>query len=134
MLRNRDVALQWVRGMNCHNRHMFSEDGVIYSYGHHFPMAKLGNPAIVTSERYSNTTSRHVSHVLGALRYFNKEYVFAPENEVLNLDKNKFISFYDGEIQRYLTLKRKAKSQGMKNFYQYQCENFQKMIDTIRGL
>ena len=44
-------------------------DNVIYSYGSHFPIAKIvGDTVLITSRSYSNTTARHVSHVRSAFR------------------------------------------------------------------
>lgn len=49
---------------------IFSEGPVIYSYGHHFPMAKLlpYKHALLTTQGYSATTSNHLGYVAYALR------------------------------------------------------------------
>lgn len=50
---------------------VFYEEGVIYSYGYHFPMAYIrGTRAFINSSRYSQSTSRQQSTVRAALRDF----------------------------------------------------------------
>jgi len=50
---------------------IFFEDGVIYSYGRHFPVARfapeLGNIVLFTSRGYSSSTGKHKSLIRGAI-------------------------------------------------------------------
>lgn len=68
-MNNRDLARQFAAGATRGTgSHMFIEGDAIYSYGHHFPIARRQpfgytfNPA-----GYSNTTAKHKSFVRGAL-------------------------------------------------------------------
>lgn len=60
---------------------VFFEGPTIYSYGTHFPMARLiirrGQPVavLITTERYSNTTSQHQSDVRSATRHLRAFHV-----------------------------------------------------------
>lgn len=71
---NKDVAAKWRAQIKDRGNslNMFFEHDVIYSYGYHFPMAQITNKlykgkAIIlqNSDRYSNTTARHLSHMRG---------------------------------------------------------------------
>jgi hypothetical protein len=78
-----------------HNGNLYFEGGVIYSYGSHFPIArhavtKQGKPCVLrTTERYSTSTSGHVSHVDYALNPCRAEEWRAEEK-----DRNKHLIFY----------------------------------------
>jgi len=59
------------------SRSIWFERDIIYSYGRHFPMARIYSIgegrdhfyfALVNSRTYSNTTSKHMSHVRSALQ------------------------------------------------------------------
>jgi len=59
-------------------RNGFIEDGIIYSYGRHFPVAKFhknkrGEVVLVTDRTYSNTTRDHIGSVLNAVS--NREII-----------------------------------------------------------
>lgn len=62
---------------------IFFEGETIYSYGHHFPMARLTGKfdeygveyVLVSTDRYSNTTAKHLSDVRDAVRHLNIIYV-----------------------------------------------------------
>lgn len=64
----------------------FFEKNIIYSYGHHFPIAKHvtnenGNSAILfTERRYSNTTAKHISIVRSACSHKDLIFCCNPEN------------------------------------------------------
>lgn len=91
----------------------------IYSYGSHFPIAKIvtneeGNEAMLfTFRTYSNTTSKQVSIVRSATRQYNKIYCYNPnesheanfkawlnlaENEAFKLSKAKKPEIYINEL------------------------------------
>lgn len=67
------------------NGSMFFRDKIIYSYGHHFPIAKIvtneqGNEAMLfTFRTYSNTTSKQVTIVRSATRQYHKIYCYNPD-------------------------------------------------------
>jgi hypothetical protein len=63
---NSDLAHNFAHGATSGaSANMFIEGEVIYSYGHHFPIAKRLNNGkyIFTSDEYSISTSRHKSEV-----------------------------------------------------------------------
>lgn len=67
------------------NQSLFFRGKTIYSYGHHFPIAKIvtndqGNEAMLfTFRTYSNTTSKQVSIVRSATRQYHKIYCYNPD-------------------------------------------------------
>lgn len=65
-------------------RNFFFEGNVIYSYGYHFPIAKILNNGIVlfTNRGYSNTTAKHISATRSALNHKEKIYVYNPNATV----------------------------------------------------
>ena len=52
---------------------VFFTDRTIYSYGHHFPMARFIGPktVLITTRGYSVTTSRHIHEVRGAVSHLD---------------------------------------------------------------
>lgn len=62
-----NLISEWIDDRNRRNKkdgHMFLEDGVMFSYGHHFPLAlHVGSYILVNADRYSVTTSNHQSDV-----------------------------------------------------------------------
>lgn len=65
------------------NSNIFFEEETIYSYGYHFPMAKLTGKydargvefVLVSTDRYSNTTTKHQSDVRCAVSHLHIIYV-----------------------------------------------------------
>jgi hypothetical protein len=71
MVKNRDVAEAFAEGKRKGGtKHLFIEGDTIYSYGHHFPIAKRTgeHEAEFTELGYSSTTSHHKGLVERALR------------------------------------------------------------------
>lgn len=83
-MNNRQLAHVWASNPEKENKgsNMFTRDGVIYSYGTHFPIARHYKGAILfTSEGYSNTTAKHKSIVRGACSH---KTVFTVPNVLRN--------------------------------------------------
>lgn len=97
MATHKQVVKAWAMqsGKHCKGFNIFYEGKTIYSYGHHFPLAtliggmfdKLGMTTVclINSERYSVSTSKHVSYVaVGAPRHarlFRVPFVLASSHE-----------------------------------------------------
>lgn len=66
---------QWANkiGTEKRNGNLFFERDTIYSYGHHFPMARHidDNTVVMTTRTYSPTTSGHMSAVRSAISHKN---------------------------------------------------------------
>lgn len=90
-----EVAHIWASQSQYEGRasRVFFEDGVIYSYGRHFPVARFapeyGNVVLFTSRGYSSSTGKHKTLIRGAIPSgFNVVYCDDPtRNELHNLDK-----------------------------------------------
>jgi hypothetical protein len=70
-----EVALNYTDKQNLSNQRMIARGDSIFSYGSHFEMARLlrhrnGQPRLwlINGDRFSPTTSKHQSHVRGAIR------------------------------------------------------------------
>ncbi len=68
-----ETVKAWTEGRALNGSRMFSDGETIYSYGRHFPIARLFEHegkayALFTTRDYSVTTSGHKSHVAGAAR------------------------------------------------------------------
>jgi hypothetical protein len=78
---NAQVAHMWAHNTKTHARgsNLFFEGNVIYSYGRHFPIARL-IPGFVlfTTRGYSQTTSIHISIVRQAVSHMPIVYVNDP--------------------------------------------------------
>lgn len=71
---NSEVAHRFAHGIGsrCTGSHMFFEGNVIYSYGYHFPMAiKWNGYVLYNDEKYSISTCKHQSYVLGACSHMD---------------------------------------------------------------
>ena len=74
MAKNKDIAKLFAEGATSGNvKNLYIEGNVIFSYGNHFPVAirlttdSSGFKFIINSDKYSPTTSRHLSHVIRAI-------------------------------------------------------------------
>jgi hypothetical protein len=90
-----EVAHIWASQSQYEGRagNIFFEDGVIYSYGYHFPVARFapefGNIVLFTNKGYSSSTGKHKSLIRGAIpRNYEVIYCDDPKRSAdHNLDK-----------------------------------------------
>lgn len=90
-----EVAHIWASQSQYEGRagNIFFEDGVIYSYGYHFPVARFapeyGNIVLFTNRGYSSSTGKHKSLIRGAIgRDYEVIYCDDPKRSAdHNLDK-----------------------------------------------
>lgn len=65
---------------DCRSGHMIHEGDTIFSYGHHFPIARRNDDVVLlTGRRYSVTTSNHIG-LVGFALYNSKDTVFVVDN------------------------------------------------------
>jgi len=84
-MKNWDVIKKFVNGeKEGRTKHLFIEGNVLYSYGHHFPIAIRTNMFIVNMDKYSVTTSRHQSYLRGML----EGYVSSNTKEMQEMIRN----------------------------------------------
>lgn len=83
-----EVAHIWASQSQAYGRasRIFFENGVIYSYGYHFPVARFapefGNVVLFTSRGYSHSTGKHKSLIRGAIpSSFNVVYCDDPTRD-----------------------------------------------------
>ncbi len=82
------VAHAWAHqtGRNCNGHSIFYDGDTIYSYGRHFPIARLvkaGNSTVVffTTRTYSNTTAKHLSYTRQAVHHMTVFDVVDPSKD-----------------------------------------------------
>lgn len=71
-MNNKQVAHLWANQSkpSASGSNFFFEGDTIYSYGHHFPIARIiGDHVLFTTRDYSSSTSRHKSHALRAIAH-----------------------------------------------------------------
>lgn len=86
-----DACMRWVRNVtavpgdrraNLKASNIFANGDTIYSYGYHFAMAQLirGDDRffLVNGDRFSNSTSRHQSHVRSAIAHSSLPSIIIP--------------------------------------------------------
>lgn len=107
-MKNKEVALKFIEGENrLKGNNMFIEENVIYSYGHHFPMAVRltdkfkvfgGNDKFVLNQnKYSVSTSRHQSYLVNQI---NEKDIILRTGEI-----QKFVGKKDVSEINYINLK-----------------------------
>ena len=88
-MNNKQVAHIWAHQNKEYAKgsNFYFEGDTIYSYGRHFPIAKhCGNYILMTTQRYSSSTSRHISYVRQAashLPIINVENVDKTSSEII---------------------------------------------------
>ena len=64
---------------------LFFENGIIYSYGTHFRMARfVGDTIVMHKEKYSRSTSTHQSHLRRAIEHGGRNYIYTNTIEEMN--------------------------------------------------
>lgn len=113
------------------SQHMFIDGDRIYSYGHHFCIARRVNGMVLlTTRTYSNSTAKHVSHVWRALR--NSEIVrcYDPDDTT---EAN--MKHYDEEIAELEQKVRRARTckAVWQSVLEKAQEHRQKYMDVVMG-
>ena len=81
---------------------LFFEGDTIYSYGKHYPAAKLfGDMVLLNSESYSNSTSKQMFIISQAVNH--KKCIYVPEPEVFE-DFSEYAGFHQTNIKHFLEL------------------------------
>jgi len=77
MVKNQDVIKEFIDfGTDVKVNSVFSDKGVLYSYGYHFPMlVRLNDGYIYNKDKYSPTTSKHQSIVRSYLEQKKISYI-----------------------------------------------------------
>lgn len=102
-----DVAHKWAHQLeeNYKNGAVFFEGKTIFSYGRHFPMARLlgDGKVAITTRTYSNTTSAHLSAVAQAVSHLDAIYCYdIPSYDDLKFDHDNNIAHYITEMEELL--------------------------------
>lgn len=84
VFQNNEIAHVFASQTQSHGRasSIYFDNGTIYSYGRHFPMAafsKDGKTVYFTTRSYSNSTAKHLNYTGQALRHFPMVYCYNPE-------------------------------------------------------
>lgn len=122
---NESVVRAYLNGSDCgESGNVFFADGVIYSYGHHFPMAiNVDGFYICNGDRYSNTTSKHQSILFRAIS--NARRVEIPYSALCSMAQKRYsgvldivreIHVIDHETDRYIDTGKVSTVDGRKLF------------------
>jgi len=134
MVSHLELCTDWINGVeNRKGSRMFIEDKIIFSYGHHFPIAmKISyGQYLFNTDKYSSSTSKHQSYVRRAIRGEIIECTteeikraICSEGKVVVIKQIEKISSFD---EAMLVLKRVCKERGMKRF---SIEKVKKMLEA----
>ena len=85
-MNNFDTCKAFVAGAKSgKGSNLFFENGIIYSYGTHFPMARfVGDTIVMHKEKYSQSTSKHQSYLRRAIEYGRRDYIYTDTIEEMN--------------------------------------------------
>ena len=98
---------------------LFFESNIIYSYGHHYPMAKILNGfALVNSTGYSNTTAKQTSYLLRALHQ-KIIHVPNPKAETKEEHRENLNAFMDN-VLNFQHKASRARKEESRDFYEIQ--------------
>jgi hypothetical protein len=138
-----EMSHEWAtnpdRNIRCGNGYV--EDRIIYSYGRHFPVAKIvdqkdGTKLVyMTLDTYSSTTAGHISDAKGAVSHLPKLYmVRIPRGMVGIYDHEQNIKYWVNKIQSLLGKIEKARD--WKSIYlndaRYQIERIEQYIGHFK--
>lgn len=109
VFKSSEIAHVWASQSQDKGRagNIFFEDKTIYSYGYHFPIAKFINKdtVLVTTRRYSNSTSKHKRIVENAIgNHLKKVYIHKFESVISQIE------YYTDEILSLLKKSESARS------------------------
>lgn len=92
---NETVVKAYLNGADSgESGNVFFENGVIYSYGHHFPLAvNVDGFYICNGDRYSNTTSKHQSILFRAIP--NAQRVEIPYSALCSMAQKRYSGALD---------------------------------------
>ena len=109
---------------------MFIDGNIIYSYGYHFPIARIvnDNTVLFTNRGYSNTTAKHKSNVLNAL--MSNNYRIITVNNVTTRNKEENMKLLETDLT-YLKEKQKR---ARKTDYSSQIQRAVKNINEYKGV
>ena len=125
---NRELAESYaLLNTTGHTGNMFIDGQTIYSYGYHFPIAtRLAcGWYLINSERYSNTTARHISHVRMALigsNIIESPMFGSPAKLAIDFD------YLHSKYEEAMSKKARARSEGMKNVWNNTAREYARMI------
>jgi hypothetical protein len=141
MLTNAEVAKRFSEGeTKGASGNMFIDRDTIYSYGYHFPIARMTelqdtegrNIVLFTSRDYSNTTAKHKSYVH---RYLSSSYyrVIEIDDVKQGFTKDMLDVIYTRIIDYVLKAKR-ARKEYVKQAWESQVKSLQSDYHLIQSL
>ena len=124
---------------------IFIEGDILYSYGHHFPMAvKIGNEIVAWNEdRYSNSTSKHQNHaypyghvILPCNTEAIKEWEFVKQcGDKYKPVAKRITQAYNETCKAYAEQKaRKARVQDMKDVWASKIERYTNALALLQTI
>lgn len=129
-MNNQQVCHIWANQLKPSGRgsNLFFEKDTIYSYGYHFPMAKIldENTILVSPLSYSNSTSKHQNYMMQAISHKRVIYGLISDYRSYGIIDN--IEYYTKKIKDLFYPLRKARKPekylSQIYFYQQRCKDF----------
>ena len=141
MLSNSEVAKRFSEGeTRGQSLHMFIDGDTIYSYGYHFPIARMTelqdtegrNIVLFTNKGYSNTTARHKSYVH---RYLSSAYYRVIEvNDVKQGLTQDLLDQIYLKIIDYILKAKRARKEYIKQAWESQVRSLQSDYKLVNSL
>ena len=119
------------RGNTIEGSNMFIDGQTVFSYGYHFPIARLvgAHYAIFNSNGYSNSTAKHKNHVLSALLDADKIIIEAPQCALEDAE-----DYIKGMIAEAQAKQTRARSERMVEMWKDQEAKYSEMLTNYKNL
>jgi len=133
---NAEVAHVWAQQNQSHGRNsndsFYFRGDTIYSDGSHFPIAKFHdyNTVLFTTQGYSNTTSRHISHTWSAISH-KRIIMMHTISPIGKLGHVKNIREFFGDLKMYVGKQERARVADYTREIQTQIRYIQDYIDIF---
>ena len=122
---NSDVAHFWANqnqdSLSNANGSFYYNDDIIFSYGSHFPIARIiDNIVLFTTGSYSNTTAKHMNHVHHAISH---KKIFTVSNVRASGENQHLSNFIDYNERFTDTIKQAVRARSNKSWLLEAAEN-----------
>lgn len=140
-MNNTQISEAFAKGKTTgHGSNIFIDGTTIFSYGYHFPIARITDKkdengktiALFTNRGYSNSTAKHKNHVWGAL---NREgyRIITCDISGLRID-NEVIKLLKEEVEKLYQKATRARKEYIKESYNRQAGELVANIITLKNV
>lgn len=133
MVSHSEIAQEFANGSEKANgSRMFIEGDTVYSYGHHFSIAKRYRDGfyLFNTNEYSSSTATHKHYVLGAISGGMRTVIL-----IQGADETKATQTINEQTEKIEILKgkqKRARTENMKNIYKQEIKDLKYNIQLIK--